>query len=388
MKIAYIIQSLAFKGGTERVITEKMNYLADHYKYDITVITCNQPQNEPNYFRLSEKIRQINLDIHDYSVYNYKYPKRLWKKWGVNSCFKKELKEIISSIKPDIIIGVGHYKADLICSFHREARIIIECHDARLLNTLLTRKTKRSFISKIHMPYQRWRYFRAIEHHADTIVTLTNGAKERWCKARNVIVIPNISAMPVSQYSNCASKRIIAIGRLRWEKGFERLIDIWKSVSVKYPDWQLNIFGEGELKDHLTHRIISENIHNIVLHEPTQEISKEYANSSICLVTSYFEGFSLVILEAIRHGLPCIAFDCQYGPGSIIENGICGYLIKEGDNTDFIMKLCTLIEDKQLRKQMSLAAIEHSKDFDTNIIMEQWNKLFQSYFKKQFNFSY
>ena len=222
MKIAYIIQSLAFKGGTERVITEKMNYLADHYQYDITVITCNQPPNEPNYFRLSEKIRQINLDIHDYSVYNYKYPKRLWKKWEVNSCFKKELKEIICSIKPDIIIGVGHYKADLICSFHREARIIIECHDARLLKTVLTRKTKRSFISKILMPYHRWRYFRAIEHHADTIVTLTNGAKERWRKARNVIVIPNISAMSISQYSNCASKRIIAIGRLRWEKGFDK----------------------------------------------------------------------------------------------------------------------------------------------------------------------
>lgn len=376
MKITYVIQSLAFKGGTERVITEKMNYLADYYNYDITIITCNQPPTEPNYFPLSDKINQINLDIHDYSVYNYKYPSRVWKKWAANSYFKKTIKKAIHRINPDIIIGVGHYKADLICTFHKKARIIIECHDARLLKTILTHKTKRSIVSKLYMPYHRWRYFRTIERYADTIVTLTDGAKERWNKARNVIIIPNISTMPVSHYSTGDSKRIIAIGRLRWEKGFERLIDIWKSVSVKYPNWQLDIYGEGELKDQLIHKIDSENILNIVFHEPTQDIEKEYANSSICVVTSYFEGFSLVLLEAIRHGLPCVAFDCPYGPSSIIQDGICGYLVEEGDNADFIKKLCTLIEDEQLRKQMSSAALEHSKEFNTDSIMERWNKLF------------
>ncbi len=377
-KVAYIIQSLSFKGGTERIITEKANYLAEHCGYDIYIITCTQPSTELNYYHLSNKISQINLDIRYYSVYKYKYPKRLWKKWAMNIYFKKRLRETVDQINPDIIIGVGHYKADIISGFYKKSKIIIECHDGRLITSLLSKKTKRSIISKLYMPYYRWRYFRAIERHADIVVTLTEGAKEKWHKAKHVIVLPNISTMSVLHYSNCESKRIIAVGRLRWEKGFERLIDIWKSVSLKYPCWQLDIYGEGELKDELTQKIISENVQNIFLHEPTQDISNEYANSSICLVTSYFEGFSLVILEAMKHGLPCIAFDCPYGPRSIIENGISGYLIQEDNKTDYIKNLCSLMDNAPLRKQISLAAIERSRHFDTEIIMGQWKSLFES----------
>lgn len=378
MKIAYIIQSLSFKGGTERVLTEKMNYMSEHYGYDIYVITCNQPPSETNCYYLSNKITQINLDIRNYSVYKYRYPERLWKKWAIHSIFKKKIAETINHINPDIIIGVGHYKANCICKLYRNAKIIIECHDGRLITSLLTQKTKRSIISKLYMPFYRWIYFRTIEHYADTIVTLTDGAKEKWRKAKNVVVIPNFTSMSVLRYSTCNTKRIISVGRLRWEKGFDRLIDIWKCVSYKYPSWKLDIFGEGEQKEQLTNRIHSENIPNIYIHDNTSNISYEYADSSICLITSYFEGFSLVLLEAMKHGLPCIAFDCPFGPGSIIQNGINGYLIKEGNNTDYINKLCDLIENISLRKQLSKAAIERAKFFDTDKIMEQWRFLFES----------
>lgn len=381
MKIVYILQSLAFKGGTERVITEKANYWVDHLNYDIFIITFTQQPTESNCYHLSDKIKQINLDIHDYTVYRYKYPIRLWKKWVMNKYIRKELTEAVCKINPDIIIGVGHYKADLICTLRCNAAKIIECHDGRMITSVLRKKWESNLMVKTIMPFYRWKYFRTIEHNADIVVTLTEGAKEKWKKAKRVIVIPNISTMSITRLTTCESKRIIAVGRLRWEKGFDRLIDIWKAVSFEHNDWHLCIFGDGALKDQLKYKIKSEHIYNISICDTTTYISREYANSSICLVTSYFEGFSLTLLEAIRHGLPCVAFDCPFGPRSIIENNISGYLIDDGDNTLFIKKLRSLMEDESLRKQFSLAAIERSRHFDTNTIMKQWKDLFETIIK-------
>ena len=98
-------------------------------------------------------------------------------------------------------------------------------------------------------------------------------------------------------------------------------------ISEKYTDWQLNIFGEGYLKDALNNKIKTSNLNNITLQGSTSNISKDYSTSSICVSTSYLEGFSLALLEAMRHGVPCVAFNCPYGPASIIKNDLCGYLI-------------------------------------------------------------
>ena len=110
--------------------------------------------------------------------------------------------------------------------------------------------------------------------------------------------------------------------------------------------------------------------------------NEEYATSSICVVTSYLEGFSLVILEAMKHGLPCVAFDCPYGPRHIIEDGKCGYLVKDGNNNDFEEKLNRLIDNRQLRMEFSRAAIERSKVFNTDVIMKQWHELFNALISK------
>ena len=184
--------------------------------------------------------------------------------------------------------------------------------------------------------------------------------------------------MSISQYSTCTTKKIIAVGRLREEKGFDRLIDIWKMISEKYPDWQLNIFGEGYLKDELNNKIKTSNLKNITLQGSTSNISKEYSTSSICVSTSYLEGFSLTLLEAMRHGVPCVAFDCPFGPRSIIRDANCGFLVENGDIRIFADRLCRLIENDELRIQFSQNSIERAKRFDVDIIMKQWQDLFES----------
>lgn len=380
MKIAYVMPTLVSKGGTERIITEKANYMVEHYGYEVSIIVCDYHQDQPNEFYRSSLVRHIYLNLPFYLQFRYKYPKRLWYKWQYDKCFTERLTKTVNELDPDILIGIAHFHADKVCTLKCRAKKIVENHEIR--SSILSNKTKDNpLYSKIYKLLYRSFYFRTIEHHADAVVTLTHEDQKEWYKSKRVEVIPNFSSLKILQRSSCETKRVIAVGRLRKEKGFSRLLDIWKVVSVKYPDWQLDIWGDGEHKEEICQKIKKENITNVTLKGTTNNIGAVYANSSICVITSYYEGFSLVILEAMKHGVPCIAYDCPCGPRSIIENGQCGFLIKDGDKKNYIEKLCKLIENEQLRKQFSTAAIRRSLHYDTDTIMNQWRLLFEDLIK-------
>ncbi len=376
MKIAYVYSTLAKSGGTERMIAEKTSYLAEKFGYDVTIINLFQRIEDINYYLISKKVKQVNLGIPYFSQYKYKYPKRFWVKWHINKLLKKSIIEAVKQVDPDILIGVSRFNANYISSIKCRAKKIIECHESKY-NTIYDTNINRSFFAKYFIKIYTSLYFHTIIQNADVIVTLTEGDKMLWKRAKYIDVIPNFSTMSISKYSNCTTKRVIAVGRLQWEKGFDRLLDIWKVVVSKHPDWQLEIFGEGKLKEELDNMITKANINNIKLNGIAHDISKEYASSSICTVTSYFEGFSLVLLEAMKHGVPCVAFDCPFGPRNIINDASNGFLVNDGDTKLFAERLCRLIEDEELRKQFSKAAIERSLLFDPDSIMNKWKNLFE-----------
>ena len=131
----------------------------------------------------------------------------------------------------------------------------------------------------------------------------------------------------------------------------------------------MDIFGDGDLRNELTETINREQIKNVVLHGVTKNIEQEYVNSSICVVTSYYEEFSMVILEAMKHGVPCIAFDCPVGPRNLIKDKECGYLVQNGDILMFTEKLNQLMDNDKLRAQFSKGCLEQAKLYDTDKIM-------------------
>jgi glycosyltransferase involved in cell wall biosynthesis len=155
------------------------------------------------------------------------------------------------------------------------------------------------------------------------------------------------------------------------------MIKIWERVHQIHPDWTLDFYGEGEEKDKYAPLIESLNI-NFVIHEPTGNIHKEYCNSSIAILTSISESFALVIPEEMSCGLPVVSFDCPYGPGDIIKDGINGFLIPPNNVDLFVEKLCLLIEDEKLREKMGKAGIEYSRRFSAEIVMPQWKNLFEN----------
>ena len=376
MKIAYVFSTLAKTGGTERMITEKANYLAERFGYDVTIINCFQQDTDTNHFLLSEKVKQINLGIPYFSQYKYNYPKRLWIKRQFSKQIKKSITQYVQSIDPDILIGISFFNANLVSTVKCRAKKIIESHEVKTF-TYSDFNNKRSFLSGLYLKCWRLLYFNIVERKADVVVTLTEGDKNLWKRAKRVEVIPNFSTMPITKYCDCTSKKVIAVGRLEWEKGFSRLIEAWKIVSSRHTDWQLDFFGEGSMLATLKYLVIIYKIRNLIIHKVTSDISHEYATSSICAVTSYFEGFSLVLIEAMKHGVPCVAFDCPYGPRSIINDGYDGFLVENGEVKLFAERLCRLIEDEELRMQFSKRAIEKAKSFDVEVIMNKWRNLFE-----------
>ena len=159
------------------------------------------------------------------------------------------------------------------------------------------------------------------------------------------------------------------MGRLVEQKGIPDLIEIWRIVNSRYPDWQLDVFGNGEM----------ESIPDIKLfvHPPTANITKEYINSSMLLMTSIYEPFGLVLPEAMSCGLPVVAFDCPYGPAEIITNGVDGFLVKNRDIKRYVDSVCQLIESPGLRQTMGAAGIKASQRYQADKIMPQWKQLFE-----------
>lgn len=373
MKIVYVIASLETSGGTERIVSEKANYLADVFGYDVTIICYDQHENSSNFYFLSDNVEQRQLGLQMYSQYRYAYPKRLWKKYVLRSHLKRALSKVVKEINPDFLIGISHFRADIVCTIDCKTKKIIESHVPRSF----IENTNNKYINDIYKRYYDMRYFHVIEKKADMIITLTERDRELWSEAKRVETIPNFSNLHIDQVCDHKKKRVITVGRLSKEKGFDRLLVIWKLVVHKHPDWQLDIFGDGDMKNKLELKIKLGNIKNVTLCGTTNQISKELSKSSICVSTSYYEGFSLVLLEAITHGVPCVAFDCPYGPRTIIEDGKCGYLVENGHIPQFVEKLCTLMENEQLRLEFSKASIERSKFFNIDAIMLQWKKLFE-----------
>lgn len=377
MKIVYVIDSLASKGGAERVIINKMDYMVNHFNYDISIITCYQDKNTPNAYPIPNGIKQVCLGIPFYSQYNYHYPFRLWVKHSIDVQLQKALTEAVLEIDPDILIGVSYFEADVVSGIKCRAKKVIEVHEPRPF-TLSDYGLSRGKLSSWYMKHYRNWYFKKVEKQADIVVTLTPGDAHEWRRARKVQVIPNFTVMPIEKMSDGQAKRVIAVGRLEWVKGYDRLLDAWKIVSDKHSDWHLDIFGSGTLENELKLQQKELGLENkLTIHPATPAINIEYSNSSIFVGTSHFEGFPLVLLEAMQVGLPCVAFDCPFGPSAAIENEVNGFLVPEGDIKLLSEKVSLLIEDESKRKSFSKAALEKSKIFTVENVMQQWKALFE-----------
>jgi len=371
MKIIYIYDAIARIGGTEKILVDKMNLLADVYNQKVYLITTCQG-NHSMAFPLSKKIEHTDLSVRYHTIYHYSLLKRLYKINKMNKELKVKLNNIVNKINPDIIIATSYYAADIVCRINYNAAKIVESHSVRGYNEDHINKYT-SFFKKI----KEAKYYKTIEKYSDAIITLTKGDAKQW-NTDKIRIIPNSVDMHPTVPSQLTNKTAIYTGRISKIKGLDRMLKAWSLVVDKHNDWILKIVGDGEEKEKLRQLCKQLNIENNTIFIPaTKDVIKEYLSSSIFLLTSISEGFSLVMIEAMQCGVPCISFDCPYGPADIIDDGKIGYLIEDGNVEKFAQAVIKLIENEELRKEMGMAAIEKSKKFLPEQIMPKWIKLFE-----------
>ena len=376
IKIVYFYESFIHRGGTERILIEKMNWLSD-YGFEVIALTSEQGSHSFS-FDLSANVKHIDLNVRFFTLYQYSVFFRFFKMWRMKRLLQRKFNAFVEEHSPDIVICttyIATYLSVLVdcpLSFKKVAESHI---DKRFLinNDYLNRK------SLLHLWKSKWelKMTEKLVRHFDLLVTLNLTDANDWAPFVKTKIITNtVHQNDTGKISNGSSKHAIFVGRYTEQKGLDDLLAIWGLVHKFHSDWHLDLYGDGEKRDELFAQ--AERMHaNIHIHMSTANIFEKYVDSSIFLIASHYEPFGLVLPEAMSCGLPVVAFEAD-GPCKIITDGVDGFLIENRNIKKFADCVCQLIENKSLRLKMGQAGILSAQQYSRNQIMPQWKELFES----------
>lgn len=360
MKLLYITNGINGSGGLERVLSVKASYLADKLNYDVHILTLNDG-NKNLFYEFSRKIA-----LHDIKVNGNPVSYLL--------SYKKGIQKVLDTIKPDVISvcddGLKGMMFPLI--FGKNIPVIYERHASKQIEI---KHEKPSMLLNIINKF-KFSLMNFASSRFDTFVVLTKGNTNEW-HLDNLKIIPNPMPFESGERSKLSSKTVLVVGKQSYQKGYDRLLEIWKLVSEKHNDWKLEVYGKLDSSLGLESRSEKLGISDkVTFYPPTKNIHKKYKEASLYLMTSRSEGFGMVLIEAMNFGVPCVSFDCPCGPSDIISNQKDGFVIKNGDIQSFANAVIRLIEQEELRHIMGTNAIENVKRYNIDVIGSQWDNLF------------
>lgn len=374
-KIVYCTPALYMAGGVERVLSLKANYFAEHFGYDVTII-LTEGKDKPLFYPLFEKINVVNLDINFEELWACSFLKKIYVYLKKQKIYKKRLTAELMRIHPDITISLLRREINFLADIHDGSKKIGELHVNRA-NYRNFESNDSNFIKKLFAKF--WmRSFVSHLKRLDRFVVLTEEDKLSWKELDDVVVISDPLAFNLNEVSPLANKRVIAVGRYVYQKGFDLLLQSWSKVEKVKPDWNLVIYGMGDRSpyEQLIDKLqIDRN--RCRLYGPTDDIKREYLNSSLFVFSSRYEGFGMVLIEAMACGLPVISFDCPCGPKDIISDGKDGILVEKENVNELADYMISLMEDDKRRKTMSENAVKNVRRYKIENIAQQWRMLFE-----------
>lgn len=371
MKLLYILGNIINRAGVERIMTQKINYLADA-GFDISLITTDQ-NNQPFSFPLSKKVHYISVTAPIPSRTDYSFLKWLYFFYKARSGYSKILNNAIKENHPDIIICTTYSfdVLDILTKICHNNKLVIESHIQRINVFMGPKLAYNPFLALFG--YFHDRYILNYIRKAAMLICLTDEDMKSWKHLHidNVCVIPNMITIQPPKAIDYSVKRVIAVGRYSDQKGFDMLIKAWGRLSKKYHDWHLYIFGNEDRAPY--EKMAQEETCQDTCHcmPVTEDIATEYGKSSIFVMSSRYEGMPLALIEAMSSGLACVSFNCPNGPSDIIKDGIDGFLAKNGDIDDLTIKMENLICDESLRKELGVTARINIERYSPDAIMRQ-----------------
>lgn len=375
-KIVYCTPSLYIAGGVERVLTLKANYFADIFGYDVTIITTDG-NDKPNFFPLSKSVKVLNLNINFEEMWHRPFLMRLCLYFPKEKRFKKRLTEELYRIRPDITISLLRREINFLTDIHDGSKKIGEIHINRAHYRNFTPNRSNPF-KVIFASYWKHGLVEKLKR-LDRFVVLTEYDRQAWQEIPHVSVIPNPLPFYPNQVSLARRKRVIAVGRYFAEKGYDMLLKAWAIVERKCNDWVLDIYGDGN-KTYYERIAVSLNLdkNRCRLNDSISNVQKEYLDSSFFVCTSRFEGFGMGIVEAMACGLPVVAFDCLWGPRSIITDGEDGLLVENGNVEKLAETMISIMLHPNLIKEMGQNARNNVRRFNIDTVALKWKRLFDS----------
>lgn len=352
-KITFFVHGIYKMGGTEKVVILIANELSK--KYNVEIISLHREAEKP-FYKVDDKVKIINvLERDELKPIKLYYPYFMYK-----------VRKALKNYKTDIFICAG--VADV------------------ALTTFMRKKAK--FIT--------WEHFNALEgkpggvmwlgrklstKFADKIVVLTKRDmelnKKRFHSDGKIVQIYNPIEMTVSKAEyDKNSKKIVTAGRLTGQKGLDMLIDIAEKVFSKHPDWEWHIYGDGPMEKELIQKISEKKLEqNVKLMGRTNKMNEIYPEYAMYVMTSRYEGFAMVNIEAHFAKLPIVSFNCNCGPDEIIQDGVNGYVVDCFDIDKMAEKINTLIENPDLRIEMSQNTMLDKEKLDIKNIIKEWEKI-------------
>lgn len=373
---------MAILGGVESVISTKINWLASH-GYKVVLVTYEQCSH-PIVYSLHPDIKTIDIRTPFYSLSKYPLYLRYFMYLRMRVAFQTRLKTVIKEVHPEVVLTIANCM-NVIKDIYKACKgstLIIESHETYFSVMKEYIYGKRSFLRLVAKLYDRHnlKYL----NRFDRMITLTQGDAKEWREHifTPIEVIPNpLADYPFSlrkKYENTFF-RIISAGRLEDVKGFDRLIKAFAIIEDKCPRWHIDIFGKGSCEGELRKLIASYHLDNrIKILPPTNNIYSEYLNSDFYVLSSQHEGLGMVLLEAMACGIPCVSFNCDYGPREIIIDRETGLLVENGNIEKLALAMLWMIDHQDERLKMGKRARDSVKRYQTNIIMEKWVNLYNN----------
>lgn len=356
MNICFFSGDITRSGGTERVAIKIANELNKDEKYEISFVSIVE-RNDKTFFTLDEGIPRWTLYDRPVSGTTHFFG------------YVRRIRKILKENDIDILIDIDG---------------IIDVYSVLAKRHTKTKVVSWEHFNMYHHPSQklRNRVRNFSVKRVDAIVTLTEQDKGYYEEAFDpkcpVIAICNpVSYTGIDNTYDEESKKIISIGRLTHQKGFDRLVDIADAVLKKHSDWEWYVYGEGEDKETLLQSIKEKEINNLHLMGNADDIDYKYTESAMFVMTSRYEGLPMTLLEAKYYKLPIVSYDIKTGPRECIIDSVNGYLVKDGNQEEIVDRINELIEDKEKRKEFSNHALDETDKFDLSYIISQWKKLFE-----------